>query len=607
MLSKKIRGVPTPLLAYVAAIAAVATPTLALALGMIVRHPPSVRTTGALVLFLALALLADLRPVPLDEAGKSEVSTANVFIVVSAALFGWRYAVPLAALSIGITLTVTRKPWTRVVFNVSMYAILAWAAYLPVFLFGSIQGASAARLTACVLLGALLFLIMNVIFVSGAISISQDAPYWSMLREGLRQSGAAFAIMAFLAALAANLWVTHPWLLVLLAGPLFTLTLYQRSALHSRIAARDARTDNLTGLGNHRAYQATLRRMIEESDRTGIPFSLALVDVDNFKQVNDTYGHPAGDDQLVVLGEMLDAIDAAEAFRFGGDEFAVLFSLDEMGSYRLMEQTKQRLDAVEAQSAGRLAISVGIASYPAHATSAEELQRTADGALYWSKQHGKNRLCLYSPSAVRIYSPGELEQETQRNARLRAAQNLVRFVDARDPSAASHSEIVSVLAEAIGIQLGLPPDAIEQLRLGGLLHDLGKIALPDAILHAPRSLTPDEYEIVRRHPEYGHSLLDGLGIDPVDDWVLHHHEHWNGSGYPDGLHGEEIPLGARIILVADAFEAITADRPYRPARSPEVALAELQNHAGSQFDPAVVAALHRHLAGVLEEAVEAAG
>jgi HD-GYP domain-containing protein (c-di-GMP phosphodiesterase class II) len=206
---------------------------------------------------------------------------------------------------------------------------------------------------------------------------------------------------------------------------------------------------------------------------------------------------------------------------------------------------------------------------------------------------------------VRVFSPAELEVATERNARLRAAKNLVRFVDARDPSTASHSEIVSTLAEAIGIQLGLEPETVERLRLGGLLHDLGKIGLPDAILRAPRALTPDEFETVRRHPEFGHSLLEGLGIEPVDDWVLHHHEHWDGSGYPDGLAGELIPLGARIILVADAFEAITADRPYREARSVEVALVELRNNAGSQFDPNVVAALERHLADAGEPAAEA--
>jgi diguanylate cyclase (GGDEF)-like protein len=445
------------------------------------------------------------------------------------------------------------------------------------------------------LLGGAAHLTVNVMLVSGAISISQGAPYHKVVIPGLRHGGAAFAIMVFLASLAADLWVMQSWLLVLLAGPLFTLTLYQRSALHSRIAARDARTDNLTGLGNHRAYQAALRERVEKSQRGGGPFSLCLVDVDNFKHVNDVYGHPVGDDVLTLIGELLFTIDDSEAFRFGGDEFAVLSSSDELSAYRQLERIQQKLGLVEASPAGPVTISAGIASFPAHADTAEELQRTADGALYWSKGHGKNRSCLYSPSVVRIYSPEELERETERNARLRAAKNLVRFVDARDPSTANHSEVVSTLAEAIGVQLGVEAEMIEHLRLAGLLHDLGKIGLPDAILKAPRRLTEEEFAIVKRHPEFGHSLLDGLGIEPVEEWVLHHHEHWNGSGYPDGLAGAEIPLGARIILVADAFEAITADRPYRPAQSEHAALEELRDNAGSQFDPVVVEALERHL------------
>jgi diguanylate cyclase (GGDEF)-like protein len=594
-LPKTICGLPPRLFGYIAAIAGVALPIVVVALTTLTLDAPSPRKALVALLFFALALIADLRPVPMDETGKSEVSISSVFIVTSAILFGWRYAAPLAALSIGITYVVARRPAIRTVFNSSMYAISACAAALPVMLFGPVHGSQPARLTGYVLLGGAVHLIVNVMLVAGAISLSQGAPYRKVVIPGLHQGGAAFAIMVFLGALAANLWVMESWLLVLLAGPLFTLTLYQRSALHSRIATRDARTDNLTGLGNHRAYQAGLRERISEAERTGRPFSLCLVDVDNFKHVNDVYGHPAGDDVLVLIGEMLGAAVGAEAFRFGGDEFAVLFSQDEMSAYRELERIQHELALVEASPAGPVTISVGIASFPVHADSADALQRTADGALYWSKQHGKNRSCLYSPSVVRIYSPDELERETERNARLRAAKNLVRFVDARDPSTATHSEVVSALAEAIGLELGVEAEMVDHLRLAGLLHDLGKIGLPDAILKAPRRLTDEEYAIVQRHPEFGHSLLDGMGIEPVEDWVLHHHEHWDGSGYPDGLAGEEIPLGARIILVADAFEAITADRPYRPAQSEDAAVAELRDKSGSQFDAAVVEALVRHL------------
>jgi diguanylate cyclase (GGDEF)-like protein len=594
-MSKTILGLPSRLALFIAATLLVALPIVGLSLASIAVDPPTASTGLAGLVFFALALVADLRPVPMDDSNKSEVSIASVFIVSAAILLGWRFAVPAAALSIGITFAVVRRPLPHTLFNISMYALSAFAAALPVVLFGAIHGAPAGRLTAYVLFGGALHLAVNVVLVAGAISISQQVRYREVVLPGLRQGGAAFVITVVLTALAANLWVTEPWLLVLLAGPAFTLTLYQRSALHSRLAMQEALTDNLTGLGNHRAYQAALHDRLAEAERTGEPFSLCLLDVDDFKEVNDGYGHAAGDAVLVRLGELLGAADGAEAFRFGGDEFAVIFSRDEISAYRQLEQIQRQLVQVDASPGGPVTISAGIATFPSHAQDADELQRRADGALYWSKEHGKNRSCLYSPSVVRIYSRDALERETERSARLRAAKNLVRFVDARDPQTANHSELVASLAEGIGHQLGLDAESVDGLKLAGLLHDLGKIGLPDAVLKEARMLTDEEHAIVRRHPEFGHALLEGLGLDQVQEWVLHHHEHWDGSGYPHGLEGEEIPLGARIILVADAYVAITTDRPYRAAQSEATALRELRANAGTQFDPAVVDALELHL------------
>ena len=594
-MSKPILGLPVRLALFIAATLVVALPIVGLSLASIAVDPPKATTGLAALVFFVLALVADLRPVPMDDSNKSEVSIASVFIVSAAILLGWRFAVPAAALSIGITFAVIRRPLPHTLFNISMYALSAFAAAVPVFLFGPIHAASAGRLTTYVLVGGALHLAVNVVLVAGAISISQQVPYREVVLPGLRQGGAAFVITVVLTALAANLWVTEPWLLVLLAGPAFTLTLYQRSALNSRLATEAAMTDNLTGLGNHRAYQAALHDRIGEAERTGEPFSLCLLDVDDFKVVNDGYGHAAGDAVLIRLGELLGSADGAESFRFGGDEFAVIFSRDEISAYRQLEELQRQLVQVDASPGGPVTISAGIATFPSHAQDADELQRRADGALYWSKEHGKNRSCLYSPSVVRIYSRDALERETERNARLRAAKNLVRFVDARDAQTANHSELVSTLAEGIGLQLGLDSETADQLKLAGLLHDLGKIGLPDAVLKEARMLTEEEQAIVRRHPEFGHSLLEGLGLDQVQDWVLHHHEHWDGSGYPGGLAGEEIPLGARIILVADTYVAITTDRPYRSAQSEATALRELRAHAGSQFDPAVVEGLERYL------------
>jgi len=582
-----ICGMPARLFAYISATTALAVPAILLSFAVIALHPPSIDTAAGVALFFLLALLADLQPMPMGEGGKTDVSITNVFTITVAILYGWRYAVPMAAISIAASM-VGRRPPARIAFNVASYGLAAFAASLPVIVFGSSATVGAGELTAYILCGAFFNVCTNVLLVSGAISISQGVRYRDVVLPGLRRSGFVFMMMAVLAALAANLWVLHPWLLSLLAGPLFTLTLYQRSLYHSHLATKDARTDNLTSLGNHRAYQAALRGYIADAEHESTEFSLCIVDVDDFKRINDTYGHQVGDDVLVALAEILRSARNGEAFRCGGDEFAVLFDGD--GTFAF-ERITDIQEAVAGLGLTPVTISVGIASYPGQADDADGLQRMADGALYWSKHHGKNRSFVYSPKVVRIHSAKELEWETERVARLRAAKNIVRFVDAKDPSTANHSETVSALAAAIAAEMGLDENTVDQLALAGLLHDIGKIGIPDSLLQAPRALTAVEFEAIKAHPGLGYSLLEGLGIAPIDEWILHHHENWDGSGYPDGLAGEDIPLGARIIRVADAFEAMTANRPYRAAQPVEYALNELRANAGTQFERAAVAAV----------------
>jgi diguanylate cyclase (GGDEF)-like protein len=588
MTGNLICGIPTRLFVYISTTTAIAAPMIVLSLVTIAVYPPTIAKAASVALFFALALMADLQPMPMGEGGKTDVTITTVFIVTAAVLFGWHYAVPAAAVSIAISMIAAKRPLERIAFNVASYSIAAFAASTPVIIFGSSDGVGAGRLTGYILAGAALHVSTNVLIVSGVIAVAQGVRFRDVLFPGLKRNGLVFLMMWVLAALAANLWATHPWMLLLLAGPLFTLTLYQRSLYHSHQAAKDARTDNLTGLGNHRAYQAALRNAITDAERDGTEFSLCIVDVDDFKRINDTYGHQVGDDVLVALAEILCNARDGEAFRCGGDEFALLFAGDGTGAFERITDVQE---AVARLGLTPVTISVGIASYPGQADDADGLQRMADGALYWSKHHGKNRSFVYSPKVVRIHSAKELEWETERVARLRAAKNIVRFVDAKDPSTANHSETVSALAAAIGAEMGLDENTVDQLALAGLLHDIGKIGVPDSLLQAPRALTAVEFETIKAHPALGYSLLEGLGIAPIDEWILHHHENWDGTGYPDKLAGDEIPLGARIIRVADAFEAMTANRPYRAAQSVEYALAELRANAGSQFETAAVRAV----------------
>jgi diguanylate cyclase (GGDEF)-like protein len=593
-------GYPSRLYWYIAAVLGVAAPVVAGAVVGVALDPPDFRTAVAVLLFFGLALLADMKPVPLDVENERVVSLAFVFVVSSQILFGWEYAVLSAVLGVLISQMVERRPFMRSLFNAGVYGLAAFSSALPVFLLGASAGLGMITLYAFA--GGAAYVLVNVVLVCGALAILSGQRFLPLTRENLVHSGPAFVIMAFLAALASSLWTTDPRLLVLLAGPLFTLTLYQRSALSSRVATHDALTDSLTGLGNHRSYQSRLREALERADENGGEVSLCLVDVDEFKGCNDRYGHPVGDQILVELSRLfLEGRDDVAAFRFGGDEFALLLEDNEEEAYRFVQNLHDRIAQTTFAHHQPVTITVGIGSFPRYASTPDELQQVADGALYWAKRHGKNRSCVYSPSVVRIYSPNELAEMAERQARLRAAENLIRIVDSKDTYTGEHSQAVAQLVEAIARELELDDETTAQLKLAGLLHDLGKIAIPDSILRKPSCLEPDERRLVRAHVQFGHSLLEGLGVEPVDAWVLHHHEHWDGSGYPDGLAGEEIPFGSRVILVADAYDAMTSDRTYRTASTATQALAEIRRRAGVQFDPEVVSALERCVVRGLEE------
>jgi two-component system, cell cycle response regulator len=293
---------------------------------------------------------------------------------------------------------------------------------------------------------------------------------------------------------------------------------------------------------------------------------LALFDLDGFKHYNDTFGHPAGDALLVRLGANLAAYlhGRGHAFRMGGDEFCVLFQAAGENHESIVRGAAAALS--EQGDGFTVRCSYGAISLPIESSSAPDALRIADQRMYASKHAGR-------------MSAGRQSKDV-----------LLRVLAERDPGLGTIREAVE-LAVATATALGLGPDEVEQVRHATELHDVGKIAIPDAILAKPGPLSEDEWAFVRRHPLIGERIvLAAPALRSVSRLVRTSHERWDGTGYPDGLQGEEIPLGARIVAVADAYTAITGGRPYRPARSADEALDELRREAGSQFDPAVVEA-----------------
>jgi diguanylate cyclase (GGDEF)-like protein/putative nucleotidyltransferase with HDIG domain len=366
---------------------------------------------------------------------------------------------------------------------------------------------------------------------------------------------------------------------------------------------RLALTDPLTGLGNHRNFHDRLERELRYAHERRLPLSLCMIDIDDFKRINDRFGHPAGDRVLSQLATRLR--HSGEAFRLGGDEFALLLpGSDESAALAAASSVVDRVAALNLEPTGAVTVSVGIATSPQHAGERDDLIGLADSALYWAKEYGKNRVRAYRPDVIELAELKRLASGPDRAARFRAAASLARAVDARDVYTGSHSQRVADLAARTARRLGLADEEVELTRLAASLHDLGKLAIPEEILRKPGPLTEPERMVLERHPQIGFRMLESLGVDPVADWVLHHHERWDGSGYPDGLPGDRIPLGARIIFVADAYDAMTSERVYRRRVAPQHAIAELERCAGSQFDPEIVAALANELA--LQDAPAAA-
>ena len=239
----------------------------------------------------------------------------------------------------------------------------------------------------------------------------------------------------------------------------------------------------------------------------------------------------------------------------------------------------------------RLTMSFGVASFPAHGETAGSLLRAADDALCAAKQSGRDRSVLHSQTLPGAARPDGQPRDIAGERFVAVVLDLAEAVDLRFSGSARHSETVGRYAATMAEELGLSTQRIERVRLAGMLHDVGKVGVPDSILNKPAPLTEEEYRIIKRHPELGAQILEHPSLADVRKWVAAHHERPDGRGYPRGLSGEQLPLEARIVAVADAYEAMTTDRAYRRSLGPDAARAELQRCSGSQFDAAVVKAL----------------
>jgi diguanylate cyclase (GGDEF)-like protein len=351
-----------------------------------------------------------------------------------------------------------------------------------------------------------------------------------------------------------------------------------------------AEHDPLTGLRNRRGLQEHIDAEIARAGSVAV----IVCDIDNFKRVNDALGYVQGDDALRRFAEVLGGAGGL-AVRLGGEEFALVFpGRAEDEAMAIAERLRAAVTAAFSDFPWPLTTSVGVAVSGPGADTASLLLRAATRAVFGAKRLGRDRCVVYHAEALEALL-GSLEEDGG-GEQLAAAMLLAETLDLRDVSTARHSQTVGRYAEGIARAIGLPEERVQRIRAAGVLHDIGKLGVADAVLQKPGALTDEEWADMRRHPELGARILDHANLRDISGWVLAHHERVDGRGYPHGLAGSAIPLEARILAVADAYEAMTADRPYRDALGHDAAREELERCAGSQFDPDVVAAFLRALA-----------
>ena len=370
-------------------------------------------------------------------------------------------------------------------------------------------------------------------------------------------------------------------------------------------ATEAATMDKLTRVANRSTLLASLFEEVERASRYGRPLSIAFLDIDHFKQVNDTYGHDAGDLVLATLGRLLSTGQRQSdlAGRYGGEEFVLVFpetTVDEATSVAEKLRLAIAKERIELAGGEQIAVtaSIGLAGGHGQPLRVDDLLRDADAAMYAAKSLGRNQTYVFAevdddsariPRAPITATARAAAAEVADRGRRAAEAALASVIMPLPHYRGKPSSLIAAIAVRMARDLDLADAEVERIRVASLLHDIGKVGVPDEILEKPGPLTPDEWQTVVQHPRIGQEILHRVAaVKDAAAIILHHHERYSGHGYPHGLRGGDIPIGARIVAIADAYDAMLSDRPYRAAIGHDAAIAELRAEAGMQFDPELV-------------------
>lgn len=375
------------------------------------------------------------------------------------------------------------------------------------------------------------------------------------------------------------------------------MLLYLRGRVDRLIGeiVESARSDLQTGLLNLRGLAEQIEGELERARMGGLRVAMLSVQLSGLGDVRSQLGHEATDSLIAEVGRILEdstrRLDSVG--RIGAAEFGILLAeTDESTGFLLAEQILARLRRAYRDAEVPVATSIGVASFPRHAASGESLLQAAASAAEAARDLGTDRAVVFSAELEGVLREDASRGLVERRTNLSTVLSLAEVLDlSSSHTAAAHSLSVSRYCELLGRELGLPESRVSRLRLAGMLHDIGKVGIPDSILAKPGPLSPDEWDQVRRHPEMAARILGAQELADIREWILARHEQIDGHGYPRGLSSDQIPIESRILAVAESYDAMTNERPYRQAMTREETIAELGRYAGTQFDGAVVDAM----------------
>ena len=353
--------------------------------------------------------------------------------------------------------------------------------------------------------------------------------------------------------------------------------------------------DGITGFYNHSFFQERTREEVEQAKTFNVPLSLVMINIDLFHIYNEIHGHAEGDKALAEMAKVIHSISRETdlLFRYSGDEFAMLAPRTESSeAFTIAEKIRRAVESHHfpglISDKGALTISIGISCYPEHVADAETLASCAELALLESKRKGRNAVSVYTPVASTVTSAAVLSKASQLSY-VSTILTLAAALDAKDPYTYGHSQKVAQYAVLLGEAIGIDPERLSALRTAALLHDIGKIGISDSLLLKQQRFNDDERKEIQKHSTLAASILKHIpSLSNLLPHIVHHHERFDGTGYPDGIKGKDITLESRILAIADSYDAMTSLRPYRPALKLREAIAELHKCAGSQFDPELV-------------------